>query len=129
MDEVKLREWIEIAKSDYDVAIFLQTMYPTPLEIICYHCQQSGEKFLKGYLCYCGKDIPKTHDLTKLCKLCTELDSSFEGLEADSAILSVYATGTRYPDREEILEIDMRFALKSAENIANFVNYKVVLPD
>jgi HEPN domain-containing protein len=41
-------EWFQYADSDFEAAKFLQSMRPVPLEIICYHCQQSGEKYLKG---------------------------------------------------------------------------------
>jgi HEPN domain-containing protein len=30
-------------------------MHPTPVEVICYHCQQSAEKYLKGYIVLHGK--------------------------------------------------------------------------
>lgn len=41
-------EWLYYAKSDFDTAQFLnENMYPKPLGIICYHCQQAAEKFLK----------------------------------------------------------------------------------
>ncbi|EEG47745.1 hypothetical protein RUMHYD_03392 [Blautia hydrogenotrophica DSM 10507] len=38
-------KWIFLQQS-----IFNEHMYPKPLEIICYHCQQSIEKLLKGLL-------------------------------------------------------------------------------
>ncbi len=41
------KEWFKIAESDLSSAAFLQKMRPTPVEIICYHCQQSAEKYLK----------------------------------------------------------------------------------
>ena len=44
-----ITEWLEIA---YDTARFLfDKKHPKPLEIICYHCQQSVEKSLKAFLC------------------------------------------------------------------------------
>jgi HEPN domain-containing protein len=42
-------EWLQYANSDFEAAKFSQSMLPTPLEIICYHCQQSSEKYLKGF--------------------------------------------------------------------------------
>lgn len=47
------KEWFEIAERDLASAEFLQEMRPIPVEIICYHCQQSAEKYLKGS-CACG---------------------------------------------------------------------------
>ena len=58
------REWFKIAETDLSSAEFLQSMTPVPFEIICYHCQQSVEKYLKGYLALKGEEIKKTHDLT-----------------------------------------------------------------
>ncbi|NIR51999.1 HEPN domain-containing protein [candidate division KSB1 bacterium] len=58
-------EWFKIAETDLSSARFLQKMKPTPQEIICYHCQQSAEKFLKGLH---GEEIKRTHDLTQLNK-------------------------------------------------------------
>lgn len=31
-----------------------ETYYPKPLEIICYHCQQSAEKAIKAIIMYYG---------------------------------------------------------------------------
>ena len=43
-------EWFDIAEKGLSSAKFLLDMHPIPLEIICYHCQQSSEKFFKGFL-------------------------------------------------------------------------------
>ena len=48
IEEIKV--WLEIASKDYNTALFLRNMKPIPLEIICFHCQQSAEKDLKAYL-------------------------------------------------------------------------------
>ena len=57
MDNNKIyNEWFEFAK-------FLMNMHPRPIEIICYHCEQSAEKYLKGYLIKAGNKIERTHDL------------------------------------------------------------------
>ena len=55
-------------------------MYPKPLEIICYHCQQAIEKFLKGVLISKGVTIKKTHDLGLLAEMLqeyTEMDEKY----------------------------------------------------
>lgn len=47
MQEIK--EWYDMAAMDLGVAKHLDTTYhPKPLEIICYHCQQSAEKVIKA---------------------------------------------------------------------------------
>jgi HEPN domain-containing protein len=73
MEHEYVVEWFTFADMDLDSAEYLQGMQPQPLEIICYHCQQSSEKYLKGYLIYIGViEPPKTHDLDDLCKMCKE---------------------------------------------------------
>ena len=50
-EEEFVAEWFRYAFMDFDNAKFLfENRYPPPLEIICYHCQQSAEKYLKGIL-------------------------------------------------------------------------------
>ena len=40
-------EWLDFAYMDLSAAEHLLTMRPLPVEIICYHCEQAAEKFLK----------------------------------------------------------------------------------
>ena len=78
-------EWLDFAYMDLSAAEHLLTMRPLPVEIICYHCEQAAEKFLKATLVQFDREPPKTHDLIQLCKLCCEVDTRFEQL-ADSCI-------------------------------------------
>ena len=43
-------EWLDFAYMDLSAAEHLLTMRPLPVEIICYHCEQAAEKFLKATL-------------------------------------------------------------------------------
>ena len=48
-DVYLIDEWLRFANMDLDLAKHsFATMHPAPLEIICYHCQQAAEKFLKS---------------------------------------------------------------------------------
>jgi HEPN domain-containing protein len=116
-------EWIQIAYDDYDSALHLfETKHPKPLEIICYHCQQSIEKSLKAFLCAKQIEIPKTHNTGILCKLCAESDIRFENFQETCYEMVVYATNTRYPIRIEIEEQDAERALRQASEIFDFVS-------
>jgi len=45
MDNISVsKEWFKYAERDLESAIFLIKMHPVPIEIICYHCEQSAEK-------------------------------------------------------------------------------------
>ena len=80
-NEKILKEWVEFARMDFLAAKHLyEHMYPKPLEIICYHCQQAIEKFLKGVLISKGVTIKKTHDLGLLAEMLqeyTEMDEKY----------------------------------------------------
>jgi HEPN domain-containing protein len=114
-------EWFKIAAKDFAAAEYLQNMHPIPFDIICYHCQQSVEKYLKGYLALRGEEIKKTHDLTRLNKSCQEYDKAFKQIEDDCLMLTDYAVNIRYPFPLEINENDMGVALQGAERIKKFV--------
>jgi HEPN domain-containing protein len=99
--------------------------YPKPLEIICYHCQQSVEKALKAYICACGKEVTKTHELGLLCRKCAESDESFKDYLDECAALEVYVTQTRYPNRIEIEEYNAKQALLQTKIIYEHVSEKI----
>ena len=121
-----VNEWLLIAHDDYDSALFLfQNKCPKPLEIICYHCQQSVEKALKAYLCAQGANVPKTHDTGLLCRSCAEYCSGFSDFNDQCEELEIYATGTRYPSRIEIEERDAEKALQQAVEVYNFAKAQI----
>jgi len=120
-------EWFEVADLDISSAKYLQNMHPTPIEIICYHCQQSSEKYLKGFLALNGHEIIKTHDLVLLNKLCHKYDNEFELLEEEFLRLTDYGVNIRYPYPMDLNSADMKLAIKDAEKIKNFILRKVEL--
>ena len=70
--------WIQRAENDISSANFLtEKMYPVPAEIVCFHCQQAAEKYLKAFLVYNDLEPPKTHDLIELARLCSNYDKDF----------------------------------------------------
>jgi len=116
-----IKEWYKFAMTDYITAKHLHdTLYPKPLEIICYHCQQAAEKLLKGFLVSQNIDPPKTHDLLRICELCFEFNGSFVELKKFCQILNPYGVQPRYPNEIEILETD---AAKSLESIQATINF------
>jgi len=119
------KEWFDFGESDLNTAKFLLQMKPIPLEIICYHCQQSAEKYLKGYIALDGGNVIKTHDLTLLNKVCIKYNSDFEKLEDDCIELVDYGVQVRYPFHLDLEENDMRKAIESAETIRSFILNKV----
>jgi len=106
---------------DLRSAEYLLNMRPVPLEIICYHCQQSAEKYLKGYLVLYDINPPKIHDLNELRKLCSDLSDTFKEIADQCSDLTAYGVQPRYPMELMLEESDMRQALSSAKAIGDFV--------
>lgn len=120
------QEWFDIAELDLSSAKYLQTMQPTPIEIICYHCQQSVEKYLKGYLALNEHEIVKTHDLLILNKLCMNYDIEFKDLKEECLRLTDFGVNIRYPYPMDLNESDMKLAIKDTEIVQRFVLSKVI---
>ncbi|MCI0441792.1 HEPN domain-containing protein [bacterium] len=118
------REWFKIAELDLSSAEFLQKMNPVPVEIICYHCQQSAEKYLKGFLALSGEEIKKTHDLIQLNKMCQKYYEDFKSIEDSCLMLTNYGVNIRYPFPMDINEADMKIAFRNAQKIKDFVLMK-----
>jgi len=113
-------EWFQFAYVDLASAEYLLGMRPQPLEIICYHCQQSAEKYLKGYLVYKGIDPPKSHDLVDLNDMCSGIDDRFSEIDRVCGILTRYGVQPRYPQEIEITANDTLMAIEYAQQIRTF---------
>jgi len=123
MDKAEiLQQWIDKGKDDLRVAEYLSSMhYPTPDEIICFHCQQSAEKNLKAFIFSHDIEPEKTHDLEYLLEICQKYNMKFSILLSKVDILNRYSILPRYPNELEISNEDMKTALSYAKNIQEFV--------
>ena len=126
MDNLEIaQEWFDIAEMDLSSAKYLENMHPIPVEIICYHCQQSTEKLLKGFLALNGHEIIKIHDLILLNKFCQKYDKNFESINEECLRLTDYGVTIRYPYPMDLNETDMILAVKDAQKIKNFILKKI----
>ena len=126
-DSLHISRWVKFAQRDYDTAENMSILHhPVPLEIVCYLCQQSAEKILKSYAIAKGEPLMKTHDLDSVLKLCIKHDSRFSAFEDICPVLTEYATATRYPADEDLInEHDMKTALKNALEILEFTKARI----
>jgi len=116
MDRTSIvNEWLDFANKDISSAKYLLNMRPVPLEIICYHCEQAVEKALKGYLIRHDIEPPRTHDLRLLCKMCANIDNTFDDISQYCVNLTAYGVQPRYPFEIEILDSDMQEAIVEAD--------------
>ena len=120
-NQTRAQEWQRLAEMDLRSAEYLCNMKPVPVEIICYLCQQSAEKYLKGYLVLNGINPPKIHDLNELYKRCLNISVDYKDIADQCSDLTVYSVQPRYPMGLMLEERDMHLALKSAKGIQEFV--------
>lgn len=118
-------EWLRYADEDIEAAGVLNLHHRRPLNIICYHCQQSAEKYLKAYLVSKNVTFEKTHDLLKILTTCQDVDPSFEDIVTQCKQLNPYSVITRYPSELELIEDDADNAIESANHIKKCVNEKI----
>ena len=121
MEPDYILEWFRFAEKDIISAERNTTFHPVHMQLVCYLCQQSAEKNLKGYLVYKGIDEPqKTHNLDVLCDQCLTFDAQFEEIYDQCEMLSAYGVQPRYPHEMEISESNMEKALVCARQIHEF---------
>jgi HEPN domain-containing protein len=90
-----IKEWIHKAGRDLDTACLTLDNRPEFTDIICYHCQQAAEKYLKAYLVYLDTPFEKKHDLDYLIDLIADNDRDIEQFYDIVEILSGYAVEIR----------------------------------
>jgi HEPN domain-containing protein len=90
-------------------------------DIVCFHCQQCAEKYLKALLLYRGVTFPRTHDLRLLLDLIPPGISL--GLCREQVVpLNRYVIEGRYPgDWEPITVAEAQRALEMARAVRQAV--------
>ena len=108
--------WLKKAQEDLLAVTILLQREDSPPAIICFHCQQAAEKFIKALLVEKGIDFPRTHDLTLLVEnYLLRLDSAFNNLLKPAINLNEFSIITRYPDDPD--EIDITVARGSYNDV------------
>lgn len=91
--------WMKKVESDLKVVKHIITIDEPPTDILCFHCQQAVEKYLKAFLTFRDVRVSKTHDMDIIMNLCIEQDEEFERLDKKKiSDLSYYAVEIRYPE-------------------------------
>lgn len=125
-DHSSPKPWLDVGRNDMQAVEQLITHHPIMLEIVCYHCQQASEKFLKAYLlAQTGEQPPRTHELGSLCADCAELDLSFNEIARECVRLNPYGVIVRYPNEISVEDADMRCAVRDMNAIVAFVEQRI----
>lgn len=130
IDDEKIRftrEWLTSA-SDYLAGVSRLLQDPPLTALAAFHCQQSVEKALKGYLMWHDTPFRKTHNLLELVEQCSLHDETFDQLKNVAESLNPYATEARYPDTELDMSVEaLADSQRMAPDALRFVNDR--LPD
>ncbi len=121
-------EWVEKAEGDFATAQREIRAKKANFDAVCFHAQQTAEKYLKACLQEAGKEIPRIHNLVELVSLCLEVDATFTVLEIELRGLDGYAVSTRYPGQTASKE-EAQSAVKTTKNIRKFLRLKLGLFD
>ncbi len=117
------KQWSDFAEMDLKTAEYLyENMFPKPLEIICYHCQQAVEKKLKGILISKGVELKKTHDLGLLAEMLSDYIEVEERYLEICDNLTPYGVKIRYPQELDIDEIHTKRAVEEARTIYDWLS-------
>ena len=123
LNKLEVEEWIKYGNMDFESASYLLNMKPLPYEIICYHCQQAVEKYIKAYIVSCDEELTKIHDLIELNKICKKYNVKFEAIDKMCSELNNYSVIIRYPFHTlDLEETDVKKALKYANEIKEFIS-------
>jgi len=91
------KEWVRKAEADYQLAVQLAGGSRPFHDQLCFHCQQSAEKYLKALLQELGLTIPRTHILRDLVNLLLSHHAELRPLQRGAKFLTRFAVETRYP--------------------------------
>jgi HEPN domain-containing protein len=92
-------KWVHKAERDWEVAHILAAEKLPPRDIVCFHCQQAAEKYVKALLQENGLVVPRTHQLDDLLVLLLPGDATLARLRRKADSLTQYAVDYRYPER------------------------------
>jgi HEPN domain-containing protein len=96
-DQQLAQEWFDKAERDLLTADTMLGIVPPITDIVCFHCQQTAEKYLKGFLAWHATPLSRVHDLAELFMQCCVLDTRMASLQPLAIMLTDYAVDARYP--------------------------------
>ncbi len=119
--------WVRKAEADLEGANDLARAGRQYYDLICFHCQQSAEKYLKAFLIERGVSFPKTHRLDDLLLLILPYEASLRKLRRGLVTLARYAVDYRYPD-ENATKREAVAALRQARKVRQQIRIRLGLP-
>jgi HEPN domain-containing protein len=121
-----INSWMKKADRDLEVAE-RELKITNPLtDIICFHAQQSVEKYMKAYLIFLDIEFQKTHDVEDLVAVASKKDPLILEFKDIGAELSAFAVEARYPEFEEPSLEDTENAVEIAKKFKEYIIDKIL---
>jgi HEPN domain-containing protein len=121
-----VHEWLNKAEQDYNASKTLMRQKSISVyDVICFHCHQCIEKYLKAFLTLKNIQFPKSHDLIVLQNLASHADGTFELIKDLVKPLNSYAVQFRYPG-DEAHKQDAQQSVKRMEEARKFIRNKII---
>lgn len=124
-----IKQWISKAEHDlktveHELALPEEEIVK---DVVCFHCQQAVEKYLKAFLIYHKVEIERTHDIEHLLELCATIDKDFDNIEVKE--LSSFGVDIRYPDDFYVPDMEeVRFYYDLTKRIKGLALAKLDFP-
>ncbi len=90
------RNWAEHAEADFAAATDLLALPRPHFAVVCFHAQQTAEKYLKALLQEHDIRFPRTHNLATLATLLDQYLPDLAPFQPRLVALSTHAVDTRY---------------------------------
>ncbi|MFW6311164.1 MAG: HEPN domain-containing protein [Nanoarchaeota archaeon] len=125
MDDKKIdfiKEWIYEANNDLGLAEFVIDNDGKYYDLVCFHCQQAAEKYLKAYIIYLRLHYEKVHDLKYLLNVIEKRREVPDKLKEYAELLNEYTIDSRYPDYWHDPTLDeTKECIKAAQGFKSFI--------
>jgi HEPN domain-containing protein len=120
--------WVRKAEADEEGARRLARARPPLPDLVCFHCQQTAEKYLKALAQEWGLAVPRTHNLDELLNLLLPQEATLLRLRRGLVALSRYAVDYRYPGARATAR-QAQSALRWAARVSQEVRVRLGIAD
>jgi HEPN domain-containing protein len=121
-----MAKWVRKAEDDLICARLAEPNNPPLYDQVCFHCQQSAEKYLKALLQESGLVAPRSHDLIRLLDILLTHDPPLGSLRRRLNSLTQYAVDIRYPVKRANRR-NAQAALRQAEKVRQQIRNRLGL--
>ncbi|MCK4352037.1 HEPN domain-containing protein [candidate division WOR-3 bacterium] len=121
-----IKNWLVKANNDFKIVEHESILPEEEIvkDVVCFHCQQAVEKYLKAFLIYHKVEVERTHDIEHLLNQCALIDKDFDNIEVGN--LSSFGVSVRYPDDFYVPEMEeVKFYYDLAKRVKGLVLAKL----